>query len=446
MGTTVIKLTINNSESKIIGLTLEQQKSLREKLMYRVDPQSAYFSNNHFNTKRYLLDKRTGIFPTGLLYIVKNWLSKNKLEYKELDTRIKPLRGMAFKASLRVTPYPEQENAAQSILERYRGIIAAPTGFGKSIVIALIIQKLQVRTLIVVPNLGLKDQLTKTLTDIFGDVVGGFGHAIAVENIQALDPKLNHVYDCVIIDEFHHSAADSYRKLNKKAWKYVFYRVGLTATPFRSNSNERLLLESVLSEVVYKVEYKDAVKKGYIVPLEAYYIDLPKSKVEGHTWAEVYKELVVENMYRSQIIANILANTIDNNISTLCLVKEVQHGKNLSEEIIGLPFAHGENEYCNKIIEEFNNSLIPAMVGTTGVLGEGVDTKPCEYVIIAGLGKSRNAFMQACGRALRTYPGKISAKVIIFRDSSHKWTLTHYREQIRVLREEYGIEPARLDI
>ena len=43
---------------------------------------------------------------------------------------------------------------------------------------------------------------------------------------------------------------------------------------------------------------------------------------------------------------------------------------------------------------EFNMGEIKTLIGTTGVVGEGVDTRPTEYVIIAGLGKSKPAFMQ----------------------------------------------------
>ena len=128
---------------------------------------------------------------------------------------------------------------------------------------------------------------------------------------------------------------------------------------------------------------------------------------------------------------------------TLCLVREVIHGKILSD-LTGYPFVSGEDDESRDYIRQFNAGEIKTLIGTTGILGEGVDTKPCEYVVIAGLGKAKSQFMQAVGRAVRTYPGKESAKVIIFNDRSHKYLIRHYNEQSRILLDEYGIKPVKL--
>ena len=292
----------------------------------------------------------------------------------------------------------------------------------------------------VVPSLELKRQISKSLFEIFGK-----NENIAVENVDSLliDEPAN--YDCVIIDEFHHSGAKTYRKLNKKAWAEVYYKFGLTATPFRSDDNERLLLESVLSRVIYKIDYKTAVDKGYIVPLEVYYVDVPLSNTEGYTWHEVYNDLVVNNKARNKIIHELLVKLHVNKVSTLCLVKEIQHGETLSS-LSNIDFANGQTEGSDQLIKQFAIGRSNSLIATSGVCGEGVDTKPCEFVVIAGLGKSKNAFMQQCGRALRVYPGKESGKVILFKDSSHRWTLSHFKAQVKILKDEYGIKPVKLEI
>jgi superfamily II DNA or RNA helicase len=107
----------------------------------------------------------------------------------------------------------------------------------------------------------------------------------------------------------------------------------------------------------------------------------------------------------------------------------------------GIPFANGQDEESRDFIRQFNSGGIKALIGTTGVLGEGVDTKPCEIVIIACLGKAKSAFMQQVGRAVRTYPGKESAKVVIIKDASHKFLSRHYAAQVAILKEEYGVTP-----
>lgn len=428
-------ITIGNSYSKIIGLSVEQFKQLRELLSYQVNAQTSYFSGN-FKNKRYLLSK-TGEFPSGLLYLVESWIKKHQLNHirknkNRIPESIKDLHSL----KLTVTPYPDQVDAVKAAVASNRCIIQMPTGSGKSITMAMVIAKLNVKTLVVVPNLELKRQLRESFTEIFGNL-----NNITIENIDS--PALEKItnYDLLIIDEAHHSAAKTYRKLNKKQWAGIYYRYCFTATPFRSKDEEQLLMEGITGRVAYTLHYLDAVKRGYIVPLEAYYIEVPKSDTIGYSWAEVYSELVVNNRKRNELISFL----IEHLHNTLCLVKEIAHGKILSD-LTHAAFAHGEGDLKDIFIPAFSKGELTALIGTNGVLGEGVDTKSAEYVIIAGIGKSRPAFMQAVGRGLRCYPGKESCKVIIFLDKSHKWTKAHFNAQKKILIDEYGVLPVKLEI
>lgn len=404
------------------------------------------------NTTVYLLTKR-GAFPTGLLYLVEDYLKKHKLNHTKSDKRVCPTApDNGYRFNLPFEPYYEQLRAScVAVDDEARGIIVAPTGVGKSVICGLIVERLQMATLIVVPTLNLKRQLTDSLNEGFGlDTAGPLSlkgermHLITVENIDALDTtKVLKGIACLIIDEFHHSAASTYQKLNKNSWKEIYYRFGLTATPFRSQSHERLALEAMLSKVIYTVEYKVAVAKGYIVPIEAYYIEVPTPKeVDFYKYAEAYKNLIVENDGRNEAIAGIVANLASSGESALCLVKQVEHGRRLQElvEQLGypIPFVKGENDDNAEMLKTFNEGEVTA-IGTHGCVGEGVDTKPCEWVVIATPMKSKNLFMQAVGRGFRRYPGKDSCKIILIKDSSHKFFKSAFKEQCRILLEEYGV-------
>lgn len=444
----MIELLINNSLSSLAGLTSPQYKSLRKVLSYSLPPETRYFSGG-FNTRKYLIDKK-GTFPTGLLNRALSWIAVSNIDPDNIhivDKRCKPSRLNDFPyLDVTLKPYPEQLAAAEACYKTPRGIIVAPTGFGKSMIAALIINKLKVPTLIVVPTLEIKRQLSATLMTYFTNLLSTTLNEslIAVENVDALDPNEPlEGYDCVIIDEFHHSAATTYQKLNRKSWSNVFHRYGLTATPFRTKNEENMLLEAVLSTCIYAVSFRDAVVRGYIVPIQAYYIEVPRTKPIGTTWTQVYSLLVVKNETRNSIIADHMALIDSYGKSSLCLVKEIAHGEALSA-LTETAFANGENEITPQLIESFNKNNITQLIGTTGILGEGIDTKPAEFVIIAGLGKSRTQFMQQVGRGLRKYPGKQTCKVIIFLDRSHKWTIAHFKEQCKILLEEYGVVPTQI--
>lgn len=333
-------------------------------------------------------------------------------------------------------PYPDQLAAVNSAVEHGRGIISMPTGTGKSYVIRLIIEKFKVKTLVIVPSLEIKKQMIETLSGLKN---------VRVENIDAKCLKTETNYDMLIIDESHHSSAKTYRNLNRKSWNKIYYRFFFTATPFRNDSEETILFESIAGDLIYNLSYKDAVKSGYIVPVEAYYIDLPKQKTNAYTYREVYDELVVNNEIRNDIISVLLLRLQGLGISTLCLVREVDHGRKLAENTY-IPLVTGEDEGSRAYIRQFNSGGLKALIGTTGVLGEGIDTKPAEYVVMAGLGKAKSQLMQQIGRGVRKFMGKESCKIILFRDTSHKYLLRHFNAQKKILLDEYGVNLIKLDI
>lgn len=437
----MITLKLGNSESIISGLAVDQTARLKYLMSYELDASASFFSGRKQGPQRKSLLDRRGCFPSGLTYIVKGYLASENLEHTVIDTRITPvpIDGL-FNLKLSLTPYKEQFAIAIKAKEVHRGCISAVTGFGKSISIALIVNALRVPTLIVVPNLVLKTQLQTDFKKYFGSL-----DFITIENIDSPNLAKGGDYDCVIIDEAHHVAAKTYRTLNKKVWNNIYYRFYFTATPFRSRDEEQLLFESVAGQVIYRVTYQQAVSKGYIVPVEAYYVDVPKTEIQGNerSWPAMYNELVVNNAPRNRIIATIMKSLWG--LSTICLVKELKHGDHIAE-LTGFPFLHGDKEDGRIILLQFLLGESTSLIGTVGVLGEGVDSKPAEYVIVAGLGKSKNQFLQNVGRGVRRHKAKSSCKVIIFRDLSHRWTKTHFQAQVKYLEEFYGVKPSKLEI
>jgi superfamily II DNA or RNA helicase len=309
-----------------------------------------------------------------------------------------------------------------------------PTGTGKSLVAKLIIEALNLKTLVIVPSLEIKRQMQYVLSDCKN---------VVIENIdsKALN-RLTTRFDVLIIDESHHAAAKTYHRLNKHQWNGIYYRFMLTATPFRNDTEETLLFEAICGQVIYKLSYIDAIRKGYITPIDAFYLEVPKQHTDAYTYREVYDELVINNETRNLMIGAAMNRL---NKPTLCLVREVIHGKILSE-LTGYPFVSGDDNESRDYIRAFNAGEATKLISTTGIMGEGIDSKPCEYVIIAGLGKAKSQFMQQVGRAVRNYPGKESAKVILIKDRSHRFLTSHFNAQLKFLLDEYSVKPIKLNL
>lgn len=434
---------MGNSSCNISGLTVSQFKQLREVVSYEAQ-NTGYVTGSFRPTKRYLLDKK-GNFPSGLLLRVQRWLkdpTKVIGGYSIADTRIRPTAALGmFNMNLKgVTPRPYQKAAVEALASVARGGAEMVTASGKSITMALLIHRLQLRTLVVVPNLGLKQQLEATFLSLFGTLAH-----ITVENIDSSVLKMAADHDVLIIDECHHAAARTYRKLNSSSWKGIYHRYYFSGTFFRSQEAESILLESITGPVTFTFLYKDAVAMGAVTPVEAYYYDLPKQECGANHYATVYSQLIVNNDYRNNLISDLMRTLTKACIPTLCLVKEIKHGETLSELTLA-PFANGQDGDVRMRILEFNLGEGMALIGTTSVLGEGVDTRAAEWVILAAGGKSKNQFCQNVGRGLRLSPGKETCKVILFRDSSHRFMVKHFNAQVKYLKEVYGVVPVKLSL
>lgn len=388
--------------------------------------------------KRTSLMSRNGQFPSGLVKRALKWLRDHGVPYTLDDARVPPV-GVpgTFTLTDGLTPYPEQLECAKVAGTLGRGAIVMPTGSGKSIAIVLLLARLQLRSLVIVPNLSLKAQMTETFLKHFGTLAN-----VTVENIDS--PKLSSLtdFDVIVIDEAHHAAAQTYQRLNKNAWKSIYHRFYFTATPYRSKDAEAIVLEGIIGDVIYRLSYGDAVKNGRIVAPEAFYYLIPRQRGGnggGSSWRSVYTNLVVENEHRNQLISSIVKTLQTSGRSTLVLVREIKHGDTLAR-LTNAPFANGESPDCQRLIQDFSDGKIETLIATTGVCGEGVDTRAAEWIIVAGGGKSRNAFVQQCGRGFRRFGDKASCKIILFKDQSHHWLLDHFKCQIQFLREEFGVE------
>lgn len=446
-----LKLVLGNSLCRLENADRETMLQFRRKLSYTVPTRTRF---GFANVRKFLVNRR-GEFPSGLMYLASDWLKEDASRTVHVEsTQIEvPPNLDLFNLQLPFTPRQEQVDAAEAIFAHGGGVASMPTGSGKSAVISLLINKFKVRTLIVTPNTGLKKQLAASLSSWFGKDAVGPGKAIWVQNVQAL--KITEQlkgYDLLIMDEVHHSAASTYRKLNEFAWQNIRYRCGLTATFFRTLPHEQLLLHSILSKVVYTLDYKTAVEKGYVVPVQCFYYELPKLKdgCSGSGWTAVYKELVVNRGDRNELIAHLTSNLINAGYPSLVLAKQIDHGEDiqrrLKERGHDVPFAEGKNDLNRELLLEFNLKQRPALLGTMGVMSEGCDTVPAEWVVIGGAGKSQTAFMQAVGRVMRPSPGKEVGTVVLFLDKTHKWLSNHFAEQRKFMREEYGCEPVKLEL
>ena len=184
-------------------------------------------------------------------------------------------------------PRSYQKECLNSILDRRsknvtRQLVTLPTGTGKTVIFSLAAKELQCRTLILAHRDELLTQARSKLGMIWPEASVGIlraasdevGSQVVVASVQTacrdrrLQSLVRQDFDLVIVDEAHHAAAPSYRKIvtelgfmNGDPRKLL---LGVTATPRRGDG---IGLGSIFQEVVFERSIASMIEAGYLSPM-----------------------------------------------------------------------------------------------------------------------------------------------------------------------------------
>ncbi|NET49395.1 MAG: DEAD/DEAH box helicase [Merismopedia sp. SIO2A8] len=173
----------------------------------------------------------------------------------------KEFSSLVLNPSFEMEPYPHQSEALLTWKQAGRkGVVVLPTAAGKTYLAQLAMQATPRTTLIVVPTLDLMHQWYAQLEAAFPDIevglLGGGSHdrtpiLIATYDSAAINAEaLGNLYGLLIFDECHHLPTDFYKVIAEYA--IAPYRLGLTATPERSDGRHQELNALIGLEVYRK--------------------------------------------------------------------------------------------------------------------------------------------------------------------------------------------------
>jgi len=377
----------------------------------------------------------TGYFFAGLIPEIG---SKWKLKIKKLNYKPKIREPQLNGISLR----PYQKRAVQSALTKQRGIIHSPTGSGKTVIAAGIISSLQnPKVLFLVHTKALLNQTKKTFRKLLPELsigmIGGGKETIGditIAMVQTLAKweknklrQLGKQLKLIIVDEAHHSHADSYRKV--LAHLEVPLRIGLTATPHKLWTKEEYMKATgILGPIIESISYKELAKYGFVA-LPQVIIVYCKADVSG-SWYTVYRDGIVCNKERNLVIAT-MARKLAQQGTVLIQVAQVEHGEIIKSMLSEAYLVTGKtsDELQTKIKESLQNKEIRIVIATT-VWKEGVDVPSLDAVINAAGKKSEISTIQAVGRALR--PSGSTPVVVDFYDYSNNILEDHSDQRLAV--------------
>ena len=217
-------------------------------------------------------------------------------------------------------------------------------------------------------------------------------------------------FDYIVIDEFHHSAAETYlRILDHFKPKFL---LGLTATPFRGD--KKPILELCNGNVIIEINQRQGIEQGLLSPYHYYgcFDDIDYSKIR-HKGVRYD----INDLNKSLMI-----NTRDNAI--IRKYKELANNK----KALGFCCSHLHAKRCNKIfneagikssyilsntpfkerektIKDFEDGKV-SCIFTVDIFNEGVNFPDVECLLFLRPTESKRIFIQQLGRGLRKAPNK----------------------------------------
>ncbi|MBY9000596.1 MAG: DEAD/DEAH box helicase [Candidatus Heimdallarchaeota archaeon] len=192
------------------------------------------------------------------------------------------------KLKLNLRPYQEQA-ISEFFNNDNKGVVVLPTAAGKTIIGFKIVEKLKQKTLIMVPTKNLLhqwiDHLTK-YTSLSKDMIGQVGDnvkeikEITVTTYDSARLNLNSfrkIFNLVILDEAHHAAAKETIKVLEGL--PAVNRLGLTATPDRSDKGEDLLFK-LIGDPIIVAKISDLAENGFIAKHQLKTLKVPLTEEE----------------------------------------------------------------------------------------------------------------------------------------------------------------------
>lgn len=340
-----------------------------------------------------------------------------------------------------------QIRAIDAALVGTQGVIVSPTGSGKTLTALELIRRRSQRSVILVHSQSLASQWRQVIKQRLGIVAGligggdwAVGREITVAMMQTLIARQDEAREfgkligTVVDDECHHAAAGTFAEVI--GMFPAKYRYGFTATPKRGDGLEQVI-HRILGEVVATIHPDEVQDVGGIVQARVDVVDTgccfpqvdPQKK---NAWTDLLTVLVADRSRNLQIAR--LAENLARSRQTLVLTDRVEHAEILATMISGALLIHGRIPAKERQKRMAQLATARVVVGTKGLLGEGLDCSVWSCLILASPISGATPLLQAVGRVIRPAPGKKDGLVLDLVDA-HPFTLGAYRKRATVYRQ-----------
>ncbi|MBZ4649159.1 DEAD/DEAH box helicase family protein [Thermosipho sp. (in: thermotogales)] len=466
----MIKISIDNRlRFKKDEIDHEVFKFIREQFLHK-NPEYFIKRNMGFNVRgipevisTIYVKKNEVTLPRGGIRKLVNILKENNIEYSIDDKRIeKPLeKPLKFQMKIEgklLEPDKFQKKQILNAVIKQQGVLVTPTAGGKTVIMSLIIEKIQQKTLIILHTTKLLNQWINFLSEAFNipkseiGIIGGGKFIIKpitvglVQSIHKKIDKIKNEFGCIMLDECHHAPSTTF--LNSIDNMPAKYRFGCTGTDYRKDKKEFLMWD-VFGDVVYRITDENLKEVNRIHQVK---IKVVKTEFEYRVFNDEREELQVNpivlskklamNIERNSLIYKYLKPEIDQGHFCMLLTDRLIHAHNfkrwLTNKGIDTKLLIGGKEYEKEgelAKKEINEGKLHCIIGINQASAEGINIPRLDRgFIITPSASNKVKIIQQIGRFKRKHPDKKDAIVYYF------WDYKMYPKHDKLIIKYFGKE------
>ena len=449
-----MKIVVGTQKSKIETDNPKLLTALQRLYSFKVPGAAytvAYRRRSWDGLKRFI--SNNGTFRSGMLLKVLKSLEKiSCVPEIEFNPPKKPVP--VLKSFSNMKYYDYQEDLIQKSLFLGRGVIKAPTGSGKTLIMAGLIKSLGSKKMVILFN---AKQLLKQTYDFLKNtcklsnlgICSGEGYIdgkIMLCTVQSIKKILDtHLMsaEVLMVDECHEFCNGTRTLAAIESFPNAAWRFGFTAT-VPSEPIKKYNLIGAFGNTIQSVNTKELVDKGKLAKPLIHIIEreyLADGEDENLSYMDSYETYIVRNEERNNRIKNLVEGILEQNERPriLILTKSLDHGRVLGayfrqKQCEFLEGANSVGERYQSISRFLSHKQGSILIGTR-ILQTGININEITHFINARGMKSEIATIQALGRALRTSDNKDTVSVYDFKDKE-KYLVTHSKNRISHYKKE----------
>ena len=364
-------------------------------------------------------------YKTKLYYSIERW----DMDYDVANAAVKPnyMQRKALKELNRIR-----------VMGAGKALVCSAAGSGKTFLAAFDVLNFNPRRLLYIVHEGsILMKSVETFERVFGadrtygvynaeykDFDAEFVFSTNVTMANSLELFEPHTFDYIIIDEAHHAAAETYRKILD--YFEPQFLLGITATPERMDGEA--VVDLFDQNVPCELRLRDAIVNRLVVPFHYYgirdeLIEYGIKETKGHKFVEQFSDEkhceFISRMIEQHRIPG-------QKLKALAFCRDISHAIRMSqamEDYYHTRYLTGKNSVGERVraykdLQDENADL--EILFTVDILNEGVDIPGVNMVLFLRPTDSQTIFIQQLGRGLRNYEGKQYVTVLDFIGNDYK--------------------------